>query len=151
MKSSNPKTIEFSIYNAGDDLHEISSFSDNIKIIIKSGDPRGNPDEFEEAIRKFLQEWYDSTCISNHRWFFRLTSFKEKEEDILTIMEKAYQLLNQARDRLAKWGIDQAGDRLTSLNIRENIAIGKSISKFLPSLSNKCEKIKSQRSTVMKS
>ena len=37
----------------------IIGFTDEIEIKIKSGDPRGEPGEFEEFIKECLAEWYD--------------------------------------------------------------------------------------------
>ena len=58
-----PKTIEFSIYHPGERMAGIRAFEDNIKIIIESGDPGGEPGEFEKYIQKFLKEWYDAEVV----------------------------------------------------------------------------------------
>ena len=57
-------TIHFEVnvpseYSAG-----IRGFSDSITVIIGSGDPGGEPEEFAKEMRKFLENWYDGGKIT---------------------------------------------------------------------------------------
>jgi len=41
----------------------IIGFNDTITVIVDSGDPGGEPGEFEEYIREMLNEWYDGGSV----------------------------------------------------------------------------------------
>lgn len=45
----------------------IIGFTDEIEIKVESGDPGGEPGEFEEWIKDCLKEWYDGATIYNEK------------------------------------------------------------------------------------
>ena len=48
----------FFIDDPGDPLVGINPLSETITITVDSGDPGGNPGEFQEHMREALKEWY---------------------------------------------------------------------------------------------
>ena len=59
------KTFEFSICVPGERSAGIIGFTDTIKITVESGDPGGEPGEFESFIKDCLKEWYDGGEVIN--------------------------------------------------------------------------------------
>jgi len=54
-----PLQLRFNIYVPGEKAAGIIGFEDTVVVTVNSGDPGGEPGEFEEHIRGALIEWYD--------------------------------------------------------------------------------------------
>lgn len=54
------RVIVFDVCVPGDYAAGIRGFSDTVTITVDSGDPGGEPGEFEAHIRQALVEWYES-------------------------------------------------------------------------------------------
>lgn len=55
--------LVFDVYSSGEPAAGLRAFNDTVTVTIESGDPGGEPGEFLEAMRVFLQEWYDVSCV----------------------------------------------------------------------------------------
>ena len=53
-----PKVIKFDVYFPGD-----NSASETITITVESGDPGGDPGEFETFMCVVLSEWFDGAGV----------------------------------------------------------------------------------------
>jgi|GEM_PF-3122706 len=55
--------FKFEVCMPGEMSAGIIGFNDTITVIVDSGDPGGEPGEFEEYIREMLNEWYDGGSV----------------------------------------------------------------------------------------
>ena len=58
------KIIKYYVFVPSEYAAGIIGFEDTIKVEIKSGDPGGEPGEFENYLRDCLNEWYDGGNVS---------------------------------------------------------------------------------------
>lgn len=58
------KTWKFEVDHPGERAAGIWSFEDTVKVTVESGDPGGEPGEFEKDVRAFLLEWFDGAGVS---------------------------------------------------------------------------------------
>jgi hypothetical protein len=52
----------FIVYHPGEAAAGIEPLNDTITVEVASGDPGGEPGEFEEAMVHSLSDWYDANC-----------------------------------------------------------------------------------------
>lgn len=55
--------MKFQIVHPGEPFAGITGFNDEVEIIVESGDPGGEPGEFEAFMRDCLAEWYDGASV----------------------------------------------------------------------------------------
>ena len=58
------KTMTFDVLHPGEPAAGILGYSDQVTVIVESGDPGGDPLEFEEFIRSSLAEWFDGARVT---------------------------------------------------------------------------------------
>lgn len=59
------KWFKFSVYIPSELSAGIRGFSDTVAVIVYSGDPGGDPGEFEAHIKESLMEWYDGGKVES--------------------------------------------------------------------------------------
>lgn len=62
-------SISFHIEESGEEGAGILPFTDTVEILIESGDPGGEPGEFQEFMRQALLEWYDGAGVETDAEF----------------------------------------------------------------------------------
>jgi hypothetical protein len=64
MNNIEPMKITYEIDNAGDSEAGLPAYQEEIQIYVHSGDPGGEPGEFQEHMRVALAEWFDGAKVS---------------------------------------------------------------------------------------
>jgi hypothetical protein len=58
------KKYKFDIYFPGDTSAGLHSYTDEVEIIVDSGNPGGENEEFEEYMKQCISEWYDGSKVT---------------------------------------------------------------------------------------
>jgi hypothetical protein len=61
---SRPHRVQFYVYNPGEEGAGIAPYSDDITLRAMSGDPGGDPGEFDEFVRDCLAQWFDGAKVT---------------------------------------------------------------------------------------
>ena len=62
-----PMKILYEINNPGDSGAGIFPYYEEVTVEVQSGDPGGDPGEFEDYIKQSLREWFDGSRIISYR------------------------------------------------------------------------------------
>lgn len=58
--------IVFDVFNPGEPAAGIIGYTDTVTIEIQSGEPGGEPGEFENHIQEALADWFDGAKITRN-------------------------------------------------------------------------------------
>ena len=60
-----PQTYKFDIDSPSEYAAGLRGFTDTVSVTVDSGNPGGEPGEFQEAMRTFLSEWYNNARVTH--------------------------------------------------------------------------------------
>lgn len=63
MMPASEKVVQMYVFKAPDPSAGEWGFSDNVTVMVSSGNPGGVPGEFEEYMRNVISEWYDGARV----------------------------------------------------------------------------------------
>lgn len=55
--------IVYAVVHPGELAAGIRSYSETVRVIVESGDPGGDEEEFEKFMRDCLAEWFDGASV----------------------------------------------------------------------------------------
>jgi len=58
------EVYSYFIVHPGERAAGIRSYDETVTVIVQSGDPGGEPEEFHEYMRKVLAEWFDGASVT---------------------------------------------------------------------------------------
>lgn len=60
------KTIIYEVSHPGERASGVSSYEDTVLVMVDSGDPGGEPNEFEMYMKACLAEWFDGARVEQN-------------------------------------------------------------------------------------
>jgi hypothetical protein len=61
------RAILFSVKHCGEEFAAIRPYTEQVTILIDSGDPGGAPGEFEDHMQSSLSQWYDGATVTRKK------------------------------------------------------------------------------------
>lgn len=85
MKGRIPRTYRFMVDQPAELGAGLRGFTDEIFVVVDSGDPTGDEGDFADFIRQALAEWYDGAAVTPSAEYYR---YRVEEEEVFRDIHK---------------------------------------------------------------